>query len=117
MIDLVGHGRRLGYGRLTAAIEAALEYGCTDASAVTMARPSEALSGLGPQAKLHPGVRIEPANELLAIATIDNRERSSCVGSYGPLSDATVFRFFWDSTSLCHAYHANFMTKDGHKKG
>lgn len=35
MIDLLGHGRRLGYDRLTAAIEAAIEYGCADASAVT----------------------------------------------------------------------------------
>lgn len=35
MIDLLDHGRRLGYEQLTTAIEAALEYGCADASAVT----------------------------------------------------------------------------------
>ncbi len=34
MIELLGHGRRVGYDRLTTAIEATLEYGCADPSAV-----------------------------------------------------------------------------------
>jgi len=60
MIELLQLGRRLGYARLTTAIEAALQLGCTDAAAVSHLMAADGLAHQRPAQLVELGRALSP---------------------------------------------------------